>query len=116
MAFKLASFEADFSTDDYSANIEAEFLHPFHVDWEEGDNDFDLPDEVVEHEHKTCSRNAFDYVFGNVYEAHWYKTFLCGSVREKNLIFFCTRLIRGIPISLPNAIEEDRWHYLPVNR
>ena len=89
MAFNLASFEADFSVDVYTADVEAEFLHPFQFDWEEGDDDFDLPDdwennnEVVEHEWKPCSPNAFDYEFGNVYKANWYKKFLCEFVREK---------------------------------
>ena len=89
MDINLALFEADFSIDEYTANIEAEFLHPFHIDWGHGDADFDLPDEckngneVVEHEHKPRSRNAFDYEFGNIYEANWYRKILCESVREK---------------------------------
>ena len=58
MAFNLTLFEADFSVDEYTANLEAEFLHPYQFDWEEGDNDFDLLDEwennntVVEHNGK----------------------------------------------------------------
>jgi len=88
MAFNLASFEADFSVHEYTANIEAELLHPFHINWGHGDADFDLPDKcknsnkVVEHERKPRSCNAFDYEFGNVYEAK-YKKFLCESVRAK---------------------------------
>ena len=39
MAFNLALFEADFSVDEYTADVEAEFLHPFHFDREKGDDD-----------------------------------------------------------------------------
>jgi hypothetical protein len=113
MAFNLASLEADFSVDEYTANVEAEFLHPFQFDWEEGDDDFDLLDEwvnnnkVVEREWKPHTPNAFDYEFDNVYKANCYKKFLCESVREKNLLSFCTRSICRILISLLNPIEED---------
>ena len=85
MAFNLALFESDSSVNEYTADVEAEVLYPFHFDWEERDDDFDLPDEcknnneVVEHKWKPCSSNVFDYEFGNVCEAHWYKKFLCES-------------------------------------
>ena len=76
-----AEFAAEFSIDHYSAAVEAEFLQTFF------DNDEDTDESIDDDEagggRRKRSPKAFEYKFGNVYEANWYKRFLCDSVREK---------------------------------
>ncbi len=75
-----AEFAAEFSIDNYTAAVEAEFLQAFF------NNDEDADESIADDEaggRKKRSPNAFEYKFGNVYEANWYKRFLCDSVRER---------------------------------
>ena len=81
--------------DSYTSNIEAEFSRPFQlrdVQYDdEDDNDsyytndvwLDCEEELRPRERKQRSPNAYDYEFGNVYQANWYIKFLHPSVREQ---------------------------------
>ena len=75
-----AEFAAEFSIDNYTAAVEAEFLQAFFDNDEDADKSIDDDDDVGR---KKRSPNAFEYRFGDVYEASWYRRFLCDAVREK---------------------------------
>jgi hypothetical protein len=68
-----AWFSSKFSVDEYVAAVEDIFLHPFQLDSEEDDG-YDTPRN--EWGQKQCSRNAYNYQFGNVYEANWHTKLL----------------------------------------
>ncbi len=90
-----AEFHREFNVDSYTSNIEAEFSRPFQlrdVQYDdEDDNDsyytndvwLDCEEELRPRERKQRSPNAYDYEFGNVYQANWYIKFLHPSVREQ---------------------------------
>jgi hypothetical protein len=79
-----AEFTRGFSVDSYTSKIEAEFGLPFllcRVESDDDDDDDDSDSDDVSwlsdeeerpHERKERAPNAYDYKFGNVYEANWY--------------------------------------------
>jgi hypothetical protein len=85
-----AEFSREFSVDDYAASVVDEFFRPFQLDrdeddecdmpWNEGGNEWE---NEQERERKKRSSNAYNYEFGNVYEANWFMKFLHTSVRER---------------------------------
>jgi hypothetical protein len=87
-----ADFTNEFNVDNYTSKVEAEFISPLqNYDAEEDSdneesNECDISWGKDEQERdrgrKERSPNAYQYVFGNVYESNWYNKFLEPSVRE----------------------------------
>ncbi len=99
MSFNLVQFDgAKFSVNAYTEAVEAEFAAELSIDhyiWQPLRQNFSrhslmMIKMLTSHlmvtrqggGQKKRSPNAFEYKFGNVYQANWYTRFLCDSVRE----------------------------------
>jgi hypothetical protein len=79
------AFGHQFSVDQYCAEVEAEFSLQFDegILFDNDDNNSNNNDKEVPRERKEWSPNAYQYQFGNVYEANWYVKFIHASVRDR---------------------------------